>query len=85
MAREQPPVVGLQGRNEQIVLTLSTRTIQELTLAHLRISRTANVQGELYIVDGDDPNVFAGQNHGQRVIHLMIPRTTAVRSGKPTR
>jgi Zn-dependent protease with chaperone function len=72
MALERTPVVGLQGRNEQIVLTLPTRTIQEMTLAYLRVSRTAKVQCELYIVEGDEPNAFAGPNDGQQIIAINL-------------
>ena len=72
MALERTPVVDLQGHHEQIVLTLPTRTIQEMTLAHLRISRSANVQSELYIVEGDEPNAFAGPNNGQRIIAINV-------------
>jgi predicted Zn-dependent protease len=72
MALEQNPQVKLQGENEQIVLTIPTRTIQEMLLAHLRISRSANVQSELYIVDGDEPNAFAGMNNGKRMIAINV-------------
>jgi predicted Zn-dependent protease len=64
--------VGLRGPNEQIVWTMPTRTIQEMTLAHLRISRAANVQSDLYIVEGDDPNAFATFVNGQRVIGINL-------------
>jgi len=72
MALERKPSVDLQGRNEQIVLTLPTRTIQQLTLAHLRISRSANVYSELYIVEGDEPNAFASPHNGQRIIAINV-------------
>jgi predicted Zn-dependent protease len=72
MALERTPVVGLQGRGEQIVLTLPTTTIQEMTLAHLRVSRTAKVQTELYLIEGDEPNAFAGSYGGQRMIAINL-------------
>ena len=43
-----------------------------MTLAHLRISRAANVQSDLYIVEGDDPNAFATFVNGQRVIGINL-------------
>ncbi len=52
--------VGLEGPNGELVLAVPTRTMQEIFLAHTRISRTANVQSELYIAAGDEPNAFAG-------------------------
>ncbi len=72
MALWQGPVVDLYGPHERVFLTLPTRTIQELMLAHIRISRSANVQSELYIVDGDEPNAFAAINNGQRIIGINI-------------
>jgi len=65
---DRSSTVGLRGRNEQIVWTIPTRTIQEMTLAHLRINRAANIQTDLYIVEGDEPNAFATFVNGQRVI-----------------
>lgn len=73
MALERRPVVELLGINEQIVFKISTRTIQEMTLAHFRISRAANVQSDLYIIEGDEPNAFAGPNpRGQKIIAINL-------------
>ena len=71
-ALDRSPMVGLRGRDEQIVWTIPTRTIQEMTLVHLRISRAANIQSDLYIVEGDDPNAFATFVNGQRVIGINL-------------
>jgi Zn-dependent protease with chaperone function len=38
----------------------------------LRISRAANIQSDLYIVEGDDPNAFATFVNGQRVIGINL-------------
>ena len=72
MVLRQGPAVDLYGPNEQIFLTISTRTIQEMMLAHIRINRAANVQSELYIFDGHEPNAFAGIVNGQPVIGINI-------------
>lgn len=73
MALEKRPAVDLLGFNEQVVLTIPTRTIQEITLAHFRISRAAKVQSELFIIDGDEPNAFAARDaRGQRMIALNL-------------
>ena len=69
---DRSPAVGLQGRNQQVVLTIPTRTLQEITLAHLRINRVASVQSDLYLVEGDDANAFAGYVNGQRVIGINL-------------
>ncbi len=60
--------VGLEGPDGNLVVTVPTRTMQEIFLAHSRISRTANVQSELYIAAGDDPNAFAGPDESGRDI-----------------
>ena len=73
MALERRPVVELLGTDEQIVFRIPTRTIQEMTLAHFRISRAANVQSDLYIVEGDEPNAFAAPNpRGQKIIAINL-------------
>lgn len=70
---EKHPQVELFRPDEKVALTISTRTIQEMMLAHLRIGRSAGVQSELYIVDGDQPNAFAGfVNRTQRVIGINL-------------
>ena len=62
------PTVALLGPNEKIILTLNSQTVQKLMLVHLRISRTANVQIDLLLVEGDDPNAFAGLVRERRAV-----------------
>jgi len=68
----QTPALSLQGHDEQIIVTLPTKTLQQMMLAHIRIGRSANVQAELFIVDGEDPNAFAGLHAGQRIIGIKV-------------
>jgi predicted Zn-dependent protease len=68
----QTPEVGLQARDERIVVTLPTKTLQQMMLAHFRIGRSANVQAELFIVDGEEPNAFAGLHAGRRIIGINV-------------
>jgi predicted Zn-dependent protease len=72
MVLRQTSAVHLRDRNEQIVATLPAKTLQQIMLAHLRISRSANVQTELFIVEGDQANAFAGVEAGQRIIGINI-------------
>lgn len=70
---QKGPTIEFYKPDEQIALTLPTRTVQEMMLAHLRINRSANVQSELCIVDGDDPNAFAAPlANGQRIIAINV-------------
>lgn len=65
--------VGLEGPNGELVLAVPTRTMQEIFLAHTRISRTANVQSELYIAAGDEPNAFAGPDAtGRNIMGINV-------------
>ncbi|MDP9130168.1 MAG: M48 family metalloprotease, partial [Candidatus Binatota bacterium] len=42
-------------------------------MAHIRISRTANVQSELYIAAGDEPNAFAGPDAtGRNIMGINV-------------
>jgi Zn-dependent protease with chaperone function len=68
----QTPVVNLYTSDERIVLQLPTKTLQQIMLAHLRIGRSAKIQTELFIVEGDEPNAFAGLEAGQRIIGINL-------------
>lgn len=65
-------VVDLQGRNERISASIPKRILQELMLAHLRISRSAGIEAELLLVDGEDPNAFAGMVNERPVIGINL-------------
>lgn len=66
------PTVTFYGPNERIVFTLPTRTLQEMMLAHLRLTQAANVQADLFIVEGEEPNAFAGLTDGRRTIAINV-------------
>jgi len=66
------PVMDLEGPDQKILLSVPTRTMQEMMLAHLRISRTAGVPSEFYIVDGDEPNAYAGIMQDRRVTAINL-------------
>ena len=66
------PTLDLANPQQKILLTIPTRTIQEVMLVHLRIGRSAGVSSELYIVDGDEPNAFAAFINKQRVTGINL-------------
>jgi Zn-dependent protease with chaperone function len=68
----QGPVLDLANPSEKILISVPTKTMQETMLAHLRISRSAGMPSEFYIVDGDEPNAFAGIINGQRVTAISL-------------
>ncbi len=68
----QTPAVHLRSAREQVVATLPTKTLQQMMLAHLRIARTAKIQAELLIVEGNEPNAFAAIKDGQRIIAVNL-------------
>ena len=72
MAFIPAPTIGLEDRNQKVLLTVNTPTMQRLMLAHIRITRSAGVQADLYVVDGDDPNAFADILNGRPVIAINL-------------
>ena len=71
LARSQ--TVNFYGPSERIVLTLTTRTLHQMMLAHLRITQAADVQADLFIiVEGEDPNAFAGLIYGRRMVGINV-------------
>jgi predicted Zn-dependent protease len=68
----QTAVVRLPSADERVAVTLPTKTLQQMMLAHLRIGRSAKIQTELFIVEGDDPNAFAGLQAGQKIIGINL-------------
>jgi predicted Zn-dependent protease len=72
MALAPTSTVTLYGPGERILLTMKKQTVQQLLLAHFRITRSAGIQAELLIVEGDHPNAFAGYVNGRRMIALNI-------------
>lgn len=72
MALAPTSTVTLYGPGEKVLLTMRRQTVQRLLLAHFRIARSAGIQAELFIVEGDDPNAFAGFIDGRRMIAINI-------------
>src|SRR5258706_5801476 len=67
------PEIGLEGRNGEVMHMMATRTLQQMMLAHIRISRSASVQSEFYLTDGDEPNAFAGPDiNGRNIIGINL-------------
>jgi predicted Zn-dependent protease len=64
--------VVLYGPGETVLLTMNRQTVQKLLLAHFRITRSAGIQAELFIVEGDVPNAFVGLTNGRRMIAINI-------------
>ena len=66
------PVIELATAEGKVLLTVEKRTIQKLFLYHVRIARAANVQTELLLVDGDEPNAFAALINGRRAVAINL-------------
>ena len=64
--------VTFYGPGETVLLTMRKQTVQRLLLAHFRIARSAGIQAELFIVEGDNPNAFAGFINGRPMIAINI-------------
>lgn len=70
MALASEPVIDLRSPEERIVLTMNAQTVNKLLLAHFRIARSAGVQAELVIAEGEHPNAFVGEMTGRRVVAI---------------
>jgi len=68
----ESPVVNFGGAGDTVMASIPTRLLQELMLAHLRISRSAGITAELLLTDGDDPNAFAGMLSDRPVIGINL-------------
>jgi hypothetical protein len=64
------PIINLQRLNGETAASINSRTIRRLVLAHIRITRSANVQPELIIYDGEEPIALTGISHGRRIIGI---------------
>jgi predicted Zn-dependent protease len=64
--------VALYGPGEKVLLVINKQMVQRLLLAHFRITRSAGIQAELFIVEGEEPNAFVGVLEGRRMIAINI-------------
>ena len=62
------PEIGFELPDGNLAISVPTRTLQDLFLAHTRISRTASVESDLYIAAGDEPNAFVGPDVTGRIV-----------------
>ncbi|MDP2604525.1 MAG: M48 family metalloprotease [Deltaproteobacteria bacterium] len=70
LALAPSPAIELQNPEGKIVLTMNAHTVNKLLLAHFRITRSAGVQAELVIAEGEHPNAFVGLMTGRRVVAI---------------
>jgi predicted Zn-dependent protease len=72
MALAPTSAVTLYGPGEKVLLVMNKQTVQRLLLAHFRITRSAGVQAELLIVEGEEPNAYVGVIEDRRMIAINI-------------
>jgi predicted Zn-dependent protease len=72
LAPTSTSTVTLYGPDEKVLLVMDKQTVQRLLLAHFRITRSAGIQAELFIVEGEEPNAFAGALNGRPMIAINI-------------
>ena len=71
VAMAPAPVIDLVGNN-RVMATVDRTSMQRLLLAHFRITRAAGVQADLLLVEGSDPNAFAGPISGRPTIGISL-------------
>jgi predicted Zn-dependent protease len=70
LALAADPVIELQDSNQVTLVFMNNQTINKLLLAHFRITRSAGVQAELLISEGEHPNAYARLMNARRVIGI---------------
>src|SRR3974390_3317022 len=74
------PVVDLAAPDNRVLLSIDKRTLQKLFLSHVRITRAANVQTELLLINGEDPNAFAALIGGRRAVAINLGMVKLIRN-----
>jgi Zn-dependent protease with chaperone function len=74
------PVVDLAASDNRVLISIDKRTLQKLFLSHVRITRTANIQTELVLVNGEDPNAFAALIGGRRAVAINLGMVKLIRN-----
>ncbi|MGH7847098.1 MAG: M48 family metalloprotease [Candidatus Binatia bacterium] len=72
LALARAPAITLVSPSGKVIGTVSKLTMQKLLLANFRVTKAAGVQAELFIVDGTDPNAFAGSPDGRVTIAVNL-------------
>ena len=70
LALSPSPAVELMDREQLILVAIDSQTVNRLLLAHFRITRSAGVQAELLISEGERANAYAGLMNARRVIGI---------------
>ena len=70
IALSPSPAVELVSRQQETLVTIDSQTVNKLLLAHFRITRSAGVQAELLISEGERANAYAGLMNARRVIGI---------------
>lgn len=70
IALSPSPAVELVGRDQQILVAIDSQTVNKLLLTHFRITRSAGVQADLLISEGERANAYAGLMNARRVIGI---------------
>lgn len=68
LARVDAEQVGLRGKSRKALKTVSTAQMRSLHEIYTRMQEVAEIEADLYIVDGNEPNAFAGQAAGDKNI-----------------
>jgi predicted Zn-dependent protease len=66
------PIVDLAAPDHRVLISIDKRTLQKLFLSHVRITRAANIQTELVLVDGEDPNAFTAFISRRRAVAINL-------------
>lgn len=65
-------VIGLQNDDGKTVAVVSARQIRDLQETKIRIDEAAGVSPDLLLVEGKEPNAFAGKGSGRDMIAVNL-------------
>lgn len=58
--------VGLRGKSRKPLKTVTTTQMRSLHDIHTRMQEVAEIEADFFVVDGNEPNAFAGQAAGNK-------------------
>jgi len=68
LARVDAEQVGLRGKSRKTLKTVDTTQMRSLHVISTSMQEVAEIEADLFIVDGQEPNAFAGQDNDNKNI-----------------
>lgn len=66
LAKIDAEQVGLRGKSRKTLKTVNTTQMRYLHVINTSMQEVAEIEADLFIIDGNEPNAFAGQADGNK-------------------